>query len=368
MASDVIIVGGGVIGCAIAFKLAIAGVKATLIERGQLGCEASRAAAGMLSPQSEAEGPGPFFELCLRSRLMYPDFVAALIELSGIDPEYSDEGALFVALSEEEQKELERWAFWQSRAGLETEWIPADSLRKLEPAVTELARGAYFVPGDHQLENRRLMDALECAIKRLGVKVIEGKAADHLIIEKGKARGVACGAERLEAGTVVVATGCWSGQLLESAGIDLKLIPARGQMIAIKSAEHLITRVIHSGSCYLVPRRDGRVLIGATVEYVGFRKAITVAGITQLLMDAVKLIPSMGSYEIVEAWSGLRPDTADHLPVIGCTDVANLLIATGHFRNGILLAPVTAEAVTEMIISDRVPAEIETFGIERFAA
>jgi glycine oxidase len=365
MRSDVIIVGGGVIGCAIAFKLASSGLKVTLIERGEIGCEASRAAAGMLSPQSEAEVTAAFFQLCLRSRLMYPDFVAALIELSGIDPEYRDEGALFVAISEQEQKELERWAKWQRGAGLEPEWIPADSLRKLEPAVTEWARGAYFIPGDHQVDNRRLMDALERAIKRMAVEVIEAVAVNGLMVERGKATGVICGAERLQAGTIVIASGCWSGQLLESAGIDLKLIPARGQMVAARGAQPLITRIAHSGSCYLVPRRDGRVLIGATVEYVGFRKAITVEGIAQLLTDAIRLVPSIASCEIVEAWSGLRPDTIDHLPVIGPSGISGLFIATGHFRNGILLAPVTAEAIAEMIINHRVPADIEPFGIQR---
>src|SRR5712692_7581890 len=366
MAQDVIVVGGGVIGCAIAWKLAQQGLKVTVLERGRIGCEASRAAAGMLSPQGESQTPGPFFDLCLRSRSMYRQFAEELTDTSGIDVEYKDEGTLFVVVEGENEEEKTRWTAWQLLAGLSLEHLTANDVRKSEPAVTESATTAIFLPEEHQVENRRLMDALEVAIKRAGVHVIEGTNVMALTTERGRMTGVVSARERFEAGTVIVAAGTWSSRLLEPLGLNIKLIPARGQMIAVKAATCPITRVLHSSKVYLVPRRDGRILIGATVEYVGFRKAVTVGAVNHLLGAAVELVPSLKQLEIVETWSGLRPDTTDHLPIIGPSGIDNLLLAGGHFRNGILLAPITAELVAELITNGRLPDQLKPFGIERF--
>jgi glycine oxidase len=366
MATDVLIVGGGVIGCSIAWRLAQSGMKVTVIERGRVGCEASRAAAGMLSPQGHADGGGPFFDLCLRSRAIYREFAHELTEASGIDIEYKDEGTLFVVAEGEDQDETTRWASWQLEAGLALEHVSADDLRKIEPAVSESATRAIFLPEEHQVDNRRLMEALEVAVKRAGVQVIEGTNVVALTTERGGITGVALGRERVEAGTVIVAAGTWSSRLLEPLRLNIKLIPARGQMIAVKGATCPITRVLHSSKVYLVPRRDGRILIGATVEYVGFQKAVTVGAVNHLLSAAVELVPSLKQLDIVETWSGLRPDTPDHLPIIGPSGVDNLLLASGHFRNGILLAPITAQLVSESITSGRLQDQLKPFGIERF--
>jgi glycine oxidase len=365
MKKDVIVVGGGVIGCSIALGLARAGLKVALFERGRIGCEASRAAAGMLSPQLEAVSRGPFLDLCLRSRSMYRDFAGALTEASGIDVEYKDEGTLHVALGDEEAKEIGVWASWQADAGLALEQVPADSIRKLEPAVTEMATRAVFLPDDHQVENRRLMDALDLATRRAGVEVVEGEEASGLLIERGRVTGIACKNRRFYAGAVVVAAGSWSSKLLETVGLGVELTPARGQMVAVRSTASTIGCVLHSKKCYLVPRKDGRILIGATVEYAGFQKAVTVRGINSLLAAAIELVPSLEACEIIESWSGLRPDTPDHLPVIGESGISNLLLATGHFRNGILLAPVTARSITDILINGHAPDEIKPFGVER---
>ena len=350
MKKDVIVVGGGIIGCSIALRLAQSGLKVAVFERGRVGGEASRAAAGLLWPQVEAEGRGPFFDLCLRSRSMYRDFAALLTEASGIDVEYKDEGTLCVALSEEDEKENRLWSSWQADEGLAIEQMPADSIKEIEPAVTESAAGAVFIPGDHQVENRRLMDALDVAIRRAGVEVIEGEEVTGLLIERERATGIVCGTRRFHSGAVVVAAGSWSSRLLDPLGLGVEVIPARGQMIAVRHARPLINRVLHSKNCYLVPRNDGRILIGATVEYVGFHKAVTVEGVTALLCAATEIVPSISDCEIIESWSGLRPDTPDHLPVIGESGIRNLSLATGHFRNGILLAPVTAELITDSLI------------------
>jgi len=366
MTRDVIIVGGGVIGCSIAWRLAQAGLKVTVFERGRVGCEASRAAAGMLSPQGESQTAGPFFDLCLRSRAMYRSFAEELNDASGIDVEYKDEGTLFVVLQGEDEEEKTRWAMWQLDAGLPLEHVSADDLRKIEPAVTESATRAIFLPEEHQVENRRLMDALEVAMKRAGVELIEGAEVTALATDHGRVTGVGVAGQHVDAGVVVVAAGTWSSRLLEPLGLNVKVIPARGQMIAVQGGPLPISRVLHSSSVYVVPRRDGRILIGATVEQAGFRKAVTVRAVKHLLSAAVELVPSLGELEIVETWSGLRPDTVDHLPILGPSGIENLLLATGHFRNGILLAPLTADLIAEVLVDGREAEEIQRFSIGRF--
>jgi len=366
MTRDVIIVGGGVIGCSIAWRLAQAGLKVTVFERGRVGCEASRAAAGMLSPQGESQTAGPFFDLCLRSRAMYRSFAEELNDASGIDVEYKDEGTLFVVLQGEDEEEKTRWAMWQLDAGLPLEHVSADDLRKIEPAVTESATRAIFLPEEHQVENRRLMDALEVAMKRAGVELIEGAEVTALATDHGRVTGVGVAGQHVDAGVVVVAAGTWSSRLLEPLGLNVKVIPARGQMIAVQGGTLPISRVLHSSSVYVVPRRDGRILIGATVEQAGFRKAVTVRAVKHLLSAAVELVPSLGELEIVETWSGLRPDTVDHLPILGPSGIENLLLATGHFRNGILLAPLTADLIAEVLVDGREAEEIQRFSIGRF--
>ena len=366
MRRDVIIVGAGVIGCSIAWRLAQQGLSVTVFERGRVGGEASRAAAGMLSPQGESQTPGPFFNLCLRSRSMYLDFAKELNDASGIDVEYKDEGTLFVVLQGEDDAEQTKWAKWQLEAGLRLEHVSAEELRKIEPAVSESAARAIFLPEEHQVESRRLMDALEVAMKRAGVELIEDAEVTALAIEHARVTGVVSAGRSLAAGAVVVAAGTWSSQLLEPIGVNVKIIPVRGQMIAVKGETSPIIRVLHSSRVYVVPRRDGRILIGATVENVGFQKAVTVSAIERLLSASVQLVPSLADLEITETWSGLRPDTIDHLPIIGPGGLENLFLATGHFRNGILLAPITAGLMAKSILNGSFPNEIQPFSVERF--
>lgn len=366
MSKDVMIVGGGVIGCSIALRLARAGLKVALVERGRIGCEASRAAAGMLSPQAEASAPGPFLDLCLRSRAIYPEFAELLKEISGIDIEYRDEGTLCVALAGEDPDLIARWASWQKTAALPLAELTAGEIAALEPAITKAAARAVFVPGDHQVENRRLMDALDAAIRRAGVEVIEGAEVAGLMIERGKAVGIICDGSMMRAGAIVVAAGSWSSRLLEPAGLRLRVTPARGQMLALRGAAAPLAHVLHSSRVYIVPRHDGRIVIGATVEYVGFDKAVTAGGIRGLLDAAIEMVPSLADSEIVETWAGFRPDTEDHLPVIGPCEVVNLFLATGHFRNGILLAPITAELLGQCVIQQTIPDELRPFLVNRF--
>ena len=368
MSTDAIVVGGGVIGCTIAWRLAQQGLKVRLFERGKVGDEASRAAAGMLSPQAESQSKGPFFDLCLKSRLMYREFADELSDVSGIDVEYNDSGTLFVVLSGEDDEETTRWAAWQTEAGLPLQPFSEDDIRRIEPAVTESATRAIFLPEEHQVENRRLMDSLKIAIGLAGVELVEDAEVTSLATAQNRVTGVVSAGKRFDAGSVIVAAGTWSSRLLEPLGLNVKVIPARGQMIAVKGDGCPITRVVHSSSVYVVPRRDGRILIGATVEYTGFKKEVTVSAINHLLKAGLELVPSLGQFAVVETWSGLRPDTIDHLPIIGPSGIDNLILATGHFRNGILLAPVTAELVADTVVQGRVSDDLKPFGVSRFDA
>jgi len=299
---------------------------------------------------------------------MYRSFAEELNDASGIDVEYKDEGTLFVVLRDEDDEEKTRWAKWQLEAGLPLEHVSANDIRKIEPAVTESAARAIFLPEEHQVENRRVMDALEVAMKRAGVELIEGADVTALATEHGSVTGAVVAAQRVDAGVVVVAAGTWSSRLLEPLGLNVKVTPARGQMIAVRGGTCPINRVLHSSSVYVVPRRDGRVLIGATVEQAGFQKAVTVRAVKHLLSAGMELVPSLGEFEVVETWSGLRPDTIDHLPILGASGIDKLLLATGHFRNGILLAPVTAELVVRVITRDHVSDELKPFSVARFDA
>jgi glycine oxidase len=364
MKNDLLIVGSGIIGCALALRLAEAGISVTIIERGRIGCEASRAAAGMLSPQAEAAEPGAFFDLCLQSKLLYRDFVTHLKTLSGIDPAYRDEGTLVVGLPGDAH-ELASWAAWQVEAGLKLESLSAARLHEIEPAVTKSATGAIFLTEDHQVDNRLLMDALAVALERVGVQIIEGEEVIALLLKSGRVNGVQLKTEEHYADTVVVAAGSWSGRLLEPLGLKVKTIPARGQMLAVRSSA--LGHVLHSSRVYLVPRLNERLLIGATVEYTGFEKAVTVNGIRGLLDAAIELVPELGEAEILETWCGFRPDTPDHLPIMGRSGIDNLWLATGHFRNGILLAPITAQLLAQSILTGVESNMLKPFAVDRFA-
>jgi glycine oxidase len=320
----------------------------------------------MLSPQTEAVGPGPFFDLCLQSRSIYPSFVEEIKELSGLDPQYRDEGSIYLTLDEADEAATRHWASWQSDAGLSIERLTMEAVARIEPSVTGTATGAVFVPGDHQVDNRLLMDAVLIAARRAGAVIVEGKEAGALLMDRGKVAGVVCGGEAFSAGCVIVAAGCWSSSLLETAGLKTSVIPARGQMVAVKGENLPIRSLVHSRKCYLVPRLDGRILIGATLEYTGYRKAVTVGGISALLDAAIELVPELERFEVIETWSGLRPDTPDHLPVLGHAGPENLVLATGHFRNGILLAPVTAQLISDAVVKGRAREELQTFGAGRF--
>lgn len=364
---DLLVIGAGVIGCAVARHAARAGARVTVLERGRPGMEASRAAAGMLSPLAESTGPGPFLSLLLESRARFPALSVALREETGIDVGYRDTGTLYLAFSAEDEAELNERYHWQSVSGLDVERLNAGDARAIEPAISPRVRSALRFPGDHQADNRSLGRALWSAAARAGAEFRLGVEVVEVLRSGDRASGVKlAGGEQVAAGAVVVAGGSWAGRL---GGLPhpLPIYPVHGQLLALETLPPLFEHVIDSPRCYLVPRADGRLIVGATVEEAGFGKAVTPAGVLQLLTGALEIAPSLGAVPVTEFWSGLRPGTPDGLPILGADpDVPNLFYATGHYRNGILLAPVTGELVGELVLGNEPAVDLEPFGIGRF--
>ncbi|HEX8456159.1 MAG TPA: glycine oxidase ThiO [Pyrinomonadaceae bacterium] len=382
--ADVAILGGGVIGLSVARELARAGAQVVLIERGEEpGAEASWAAAGMLAPQVEADGADEFFKLAAASRDAYPAFARALEAETGISVELEQTGTLYLAFTEEDEHECERRFAWQTRAGLRVERLTTTEVRALEPQLSPRVRSALRFPLDCQVENRRLTSALAKSCALGGVRICTRTEARAIKVEDGRATGVETSRGVLRASSVLVACGAWSSLLrlevssthdgnarvavatarprvathaeaarTEAAHNAPRIEPVRGQILCFKGAgsASFVRHVVYSPRGYLVPRRDGRLLAGTTTEQAGFDKSLTAAGREMISMHAREIAPGVDALDVSDAWAGLRPRGADEWPVIGaCSDVPNLFYATGHYRNGILLAPLTGALVAEMI-------------------
>jgi len=365
--SDVIIVGGGIMGCGIALRLRQAGARVTVLERSIPGAEASSAAAGMLAPQMESDGPGPFLELCLRSRALYPAFAEELRELSGVDIAYRPSGVLKVAFSDAAVQHVEATVLWQRGLGLRAEVLDGVQARALEPRLSAKAVAAAHFPDDHQVDNRLLVRALTMAAARVGAEFRSGYVRG-IVHEAGRAVGVDLDGEVLRADAVVLAAGSWSS-LVQGAGVEAKAVrPARGQMIQLQTRLPLIQHILTSEKGYVVPRADGRIIAGSTMEMVGFDKQVTAAGLARILDMTLELCPELGSAPITETWAGFRPWTEDKRPYLGEGPTPGLFLATGHFRNGILLAPITAKLVAEAVLGERATLDLAPFRYDRAGA
>ncbi len=367
--TDVAIVGGGIMGSAVALRLAQRGLSVTVIERGIPGAEASSAAAGILGPQMEADGLGPLLELGLQSRALYPALADELRGITGIDVGYDRSGVLAVALDEAGQTELATRRAWQVARGLRVDALTGEEVRAREPAVGPAIVAALAFPDDAQVNARELARAFSQAAAAAGARFLTGRYVRRVTASGGVATGVELDGETLAAATVVVAAGSWSG-LVEGAGVPATVVrPARGQLVSIETRPPLFRQVVSlHGRGYLVPRRDGTVLAGSTLEMAGFRKQVTVAGLATILELARTLVPGLGEASVTASWSNFRPYTEDHLPVLGASPVRGLVLATGHFRNGILLAPATAQAIAELVATGRSSIDLAPFSIARFAA
>ena len=370
--SDVVIIGCGVIGLTIARALRQRGVREVmLIERGRPGAEASWAAGGILAPQVEADHADAFFRLACASRELYPAFAQSLQEETGIDVELDTTGTLCVGFTPEAGEGLRRRYEWQASEGLQVEWLSGDEARRLEPCFSPKVASALRLPNDWQVNNRRLVEALVSANKNLGVQLVTDYAVSALRIEGQKVRGVETSSGFVAAPIVVVAAGAWSS-LIESPGAPpIEIEPVRGQMVcfsADSNADSNIARhVIFSARGYLVPRRDGRVLAGSTAEHVGFDKRVTDDGIKTIKAMAREISDEIARLPMIDSWAGFRPRAKDDLPVLGsCEEVEGLFYATGHYRNGILLAPITGEVIADAITEGVMPATLDPFSANRF--
>jgi len=363
---DVVIIGGGVIGLTVARALAQRGVRdVCLIDRTSLGTEASFAAGGILAPQAEANARDEFFELACRSRDVYPEFAAVLGEETGIDVELDSTGTLYVAFSDRDLVEIEKRYEWQSKAGLAVEKLTPAQARELEPCIAESLRGALRFPRDIQVENRRLLTALANSVAKLGVAISAETNVESLAIERGRVAGVHTSRGFVNCNTVIVAAGTWSSAIQNAA--TPPITPIRGQMICFDAKPQLTRHVIYSPRGYLVPRHDGRLLAGSTSENAGFTKQVTAGGVSHILANAHEISPRVSNLPIVDTWAGLRPRAADGLPVLGpCDEITGLFYATGHYRNGILLAPVTGELIAEAVVGGRVSPLLAAFSPNRF--
>lgn len=367
MQSDVIIIGGGLIGCTTAIELAKKGLKVSVFERGQLMKEASFAAAGMLAPQSELSAITPMFLLCQKSLQLYQNFVEELEQITRLDCSYRREGFLQLAFDEEGAKNLDKNMLWQLQAGLKAKKLTSDEVKKISPNISHKVSNAYYLEDEHQVDNRKLADCVLTAAEILGVKFYLGAQVTEILVEQNKVVGVVANNQSYYAAKVVNAAGSWASLINLPKHFLPEVKPVRGQMVGLKAPIGLFEHTLHFGSTYLVPRRDGKIVIGSTTEHVGYDKSVTLSGLEHLLSQAKRVVPKLAEANFLEAWAGFRPATADLLPILGeHPKLLGLIFATGHYRNGILLTPVTANLVSDLILTNQ-PSELLTaFNPARF--
>jgi len=367
---DILIIGAGVIGLALARELRRRGLRRIcMIERGSVGREASYAAAGMLAPNAECEVVDDFHRFCDESRRSYPQFAEELLAETCIDIELDRSGTLYAAFSEADRAHLALRYARQQAAGIPVEKLSADETLELEPCLATNINESLYFPTDWQVENRRLLAALAKFAADNGITIIERRAVDSLIVENGSVKGAVAGGEPIFAGSTVLATGAWTSLIkIGNSPMPLNVRPIKGQMISFQPAERVFKHVIYSPRGYLVPRADGRILAGATVEDVGFDSGITLSATESLQAAAVEIAPCLKDVDIAETWAGLRPFAADGLPVIGkIGELDGVFVATAHYRNGILLAPLTAKILAESIANEADSEYFTLFGPHRFA-
>ena len=364
---DVLVVGGGVIGCACAFALAREGLSVTLLEADDVASRASGAAAGMLLPYGEAEAPGVFLSWAARSLELFPELCAELRERSGIDPELELCGALHLARGDAEARRLRDKVQGFSDRGLaRMEWLDPGDASALEPSLGPELRGAAFSPGEGHVRSALLTQAFAAAAGELGARIELGITVTGLRRSGTRVTGVETGSGVRQAGAVLLCAGAWSGPL---APFALPLEPVRGQILSLDGTRPTLRHMLVSDDVYLVPKRDGSVVVGATVERSGFDCRVTAAGMAALLAAALRVAPALREARFRDGWAGLRPATPDALPAIGpAPGLAGLFVAAGHFRNGVLLAPVTGRLVAELLLGKALPEDASAFDPGRFGA
>lgn len=371
---DAVIAGGGLIGTSIALELAEANLRVVVLDRQEPGREASWAAAGMLSPGPDSPDALPLVPLGKDSLRRYPEFVAHVERVSGQRVPLARKGTIelfFGAAAEAERTALIKQ---YANLGLAIEPMALDAARKLESAIGPEPVAAAWLPDEATVEPRALVTAVIAACKRRGVEFRASQPVTALLRDGNACTGVVAGTEKFSARHVVIAAGSFTAGLENSVDANKRGIasfapthPVRGQILALRNPKVCLTRVLRSQKAYLVPRLDGRLIAGSTLENVGFDRQVTSEGMHKILDGVRAMVPALVDSEIIETWAGLRPGTPDGLPIIGKTSVEGLIVATGHYRNGVLLAPATAAIVRDLIVKGKSQMDIEAYSPLRFS-
>ncbi|MDV2496517.1 MAG: glycine oxidase ThiO [bacterium] len=364
--ADICIVGGGIIGCSLAFELARAGRRVVVVESDQVGGKASGEAAGMLTPLAEADGPGAFLDLGLTSLAMFPEAEAELKDRTGIDIELLRWGILYLACEEHEAATLAERLAWLSEADLPAEHVSADELRQLEPALADDLLGAMLLPQDWHVNSWNITQAYALAAEQCGAAIYPERPAGALLVEGGRVTGVSTPAGPVHAHVTVNCAGPWAGGLAATAGLSLPMEPVKGQLLSVEARPRPVRHVIYSSRAYVVPRMGGEVVLGTTEERVGFNTRPTPAGVATIMTGAMEVCPALAEAPFLRAWAGLRPTPPDLLPYLGWDErLEGLAVATGHHRNGILLAPITARVMKELLSDEATSVDLGPFSIDR---
>lgn len=366
--ADVVVAGGGVIGCAIAYQLRQSGVDVAVLDRGEIGAEASSAAAGLLAPLGSLSGPGAFADLLLASFALFPALVPELEDASGIHLEYEQPGALRVVRNAKHIPDLrKRMKVWQP-LGLQMQWLTGDEARQHEPLLSPDVCAAIYAPEESQIKASHVVKAFSVAAARSGAKLHHHRAITGIQQYHARVTGVYTSKdETIGCNHLVVASGAWAAHFGEWLNIELPVSPQRGQILTLRQPSRPLHDIIFGEAVYLAPKSANTVLVGATREEGGFDKQLTAGGVAWLLNTAIRLIPSLESSAIDQMWTGLRPKTPDNQPILGPgPGWENVTLAVGHGSVGILLSAITGKAIAELVVKGRVPEIIRPFSLERF--
>lgn len=367
-AVDVAVVGAGVIGLSIAWRLALRGLSVAVFERATAGAGASLAATGMLAAAAEHEpGCHDLLAFALESQRQWRQFRAALEAQSGVQIDFCESGTLVVALGRDEVERLRFRHDLHKRCGLPTRWQGGPEVRAMEPALRPSVAAGLYCADDHQVDPRLVMAALRAAYLAAGGRLFEHCAVAGVDLESGRVAGVVTAAGCCRAPTVVLTTGAWTGDVLPP-GITVPVRPLKGQALAVRTTPDTgtLAHIVWTEQIHMAPKGDGRLIVGATVEERGFDDAITAGGLYALLEGARRAFPAIEEMAIDAVWTGLRPSSIDDAPILGATSIPGLALATGHHRNGYLLAPATAFAMEALIVDGALPEVARPFGIDRF--
>jgi glycine oxidase len=366
--TDVVIIGGGVIGCSIAYQLSKMGVQVSVIEREEIAAEASSAAAGLLAPAEVLTGPKAVADLFLASWSITAETIAEIEAASGVQVEYFQTGALHALKNTADQSSLRRYAeIWQAQ-GSDVKWLTGDQVYQYEPLLHHTFDVALYVPEAASIRPRLMTRAYAEAARKSGADFYEHTEVTGLQQNSGRVVGIQTAqGQTISCDRVVIATGAWSAHIGGWSGLTIPVFPARGQILALRQPATPLKHTIFGNDIYMVPKIDNTIYVGATIEQVGFDKSNTAGGVAWLLSSAIQLVPELEHTGIADIWSGLRPWSQDSYPILGkAPGWENVILATGHGPGGFELSAITGKTIAELITTGQTPALIQPFGLERF--